>query len=624
MLRIGQGDSMATAVEHNEAIPTNRKRWGVDDWQAHLQAPGRRLVELHALTENSFLQIGDALQGFYQRAGNVSDTAREIAENLLGEDASEHVARLQLLVERMSIFLAEIKGSSQHNETALQAICQALEKLTGPLKAFQKITKTLQVVGITTRVECSSHVESGSQNSTVLSDNLRRLAVLIAGNMEAIIDQVGLLKRLSEEALKNEAALNNGQSSRAVDAVEHARAVLVELGANHERAAGKSEGIAHCSAAISRNIGEIVSSMQFHDITRQQIEHVSQAIESLGREIENAQHADPDMRENIELAVAEGCRLQSEQLNHARSELTAAVWRIIESLQALSGSVTELTQDTCELAGSTEKDGATYFAALEPAIESVTSILVENSETASQSLQTVVNVVCAAEEMSTLVEEIERFGAEMKVLSLNASVEAVHAKKGGSSLSVIADSIQDLANEALLQTETLAGGLKEITHHAETLGGGEIRGSLNKKKEVEQLLQDAEEILGELRQKNSGLTDSLGLVEKTSGSLAVDIAETAAGIRIHEQVNDILTAAISDLADVTERFPVAENVLDKVQHIPLFKEMLGRYSMKSERDIHLRVLRQKEKATIEPDGDDGSAAKNDGTANNLGSNVELF
>ncbi len=329
------------------------------------------------------------------------------------------------------------------------------------------------------------------------------------------------------------------------------------------------------------------------------------------------------MQNNIKMAVAEGCRLQSEQLNHARSELAAAVWRIIESLQALSGSVTELTSDTCDLAGATEKDGATYFAALEPAIESVTSILVENSETASKSLQTVVNVVCAAEEMSAQVEEIERFGAEMKVLSLNASVEAVHAKKGGTSLSVIAESIQNLANEALYQTESLASGLKEITHYAEALGGGEIRGSLNKGKEVTQLLKDAEAILGELRLKNSGLTESLGQVEKTSGTLAVDIAETAAGIRIHDEVNEILLASIADLSEITEHFPNNENVLDKVQHIPLFKEMLGRYSMKSERDIHLRVLRQDKSPTMNTEEEDCNV-DSEAIANDLGNNVELF
>ena len=616
---------MATAFDKAKSMNSDAQLWNLHDWQDHLQSPGRRLVELHALTENSFLLIGESLQNYYTRANEVSSVANRIAEDLLGKDAALHISQLQLLVERMSIFLSEIKESSQHNAQSLQSICAALLQLDGPLKSFQKITKTLQIIGITTRVECSGYVESGSETSSVLSDSLRRLAALIAGNMEAIINQVALLQNLSEAALKNEAALNNTQSSRAQVAVDYARAVLVELGSNHERASEKSESLAQCSTDISRNIGEIVSSMQFHDITRQQIEHVSQTVESLGQEVVNSFAGDKDHeRAAIEMAVAEGCRLQSEQLGHARNELSAAVWRIIESLQALSSSVTDLSKDTCELAGTTEEDGATYFAALEPAIESVSSILAENSETAANSLQAVVNVVCAAEEMSALVEEIERFGAEMKVLSLNASVEAVHAKRGGSSLNVIADSIQDLANEALLQTETLARGLNEITHYAENLGGSGVRGSQNKSKEVVQLASDADEILSDLRSRNTGLSADLGIIEKKSGLLAVDIAETAASIRIHDEVNDILKNSIDDLVMISERFPTSVDNWEKVQHIPLFKEMHNRYSMKSERDIHLRVLQQDVEPSAKGAPDESHPGSTTPSQADFGSNVELF
>lgn len=615
---------MPTVADSSHSGIDDTTQWDQNEWSSRLQDSGRRLIELHALTENSFLEIGESLQNFYTRAKKVSGSAGSIAEELLGEDASRHLGQLQQLVERMSLFLGQIRESSQRNEASLREICRALDQLKSPLGAFQKITKTLQVVGITTRVECSGHVETGTENSSVLSDSLRRLADLIAGNMEAIIEQVGLLRALSEEALENEAALNNGQSSRAQEAIEHVRSVMVELGANHERAADKSERIARSSSDISKSIGEIVSSMQFHDITRQQIEHVSQTIESLSHEIEQTFVSRPESRETLEMAVAEGCRLQSEQLGHARIELSAAVWRIIESLQTLSGSVTGLTRDTCDLAGSTEQDGATYFAALEPAIESVTTILVENSNTAAKSLQAVVNVVCAAEEMSTLVEEIERFGAEMKVLSLNASVEAVHAKRGGSSLSIIADSIQDLANEALLQTESLAASLKRITHFAETLGSSDMTGSLDRSKEVDQLTGDAGTVLEELRQRKSSLSETLADVEQTAGILAVDIADMAASIRIHEQAEQILTAACKGLDRIVERFPATSGILDQVQHIPIFKEMQHRYSMKSERDIHLRVLKQAgdkvEDQQKEKNGSPGAGSKPE----NLGNNVELF
>ena len=184
-------------------------------------------------------------------------------------------------------------------------------------------------------------------------------------------------------------------------------------------------------------------------------------------------------------------------------------------------------------------------------------------------------------------------------------------------------SIQDLANEALYQTENLASGLKEITYYAELLGGGDVRGSLDKSNDVSQLTADADTILADLHIQNSLLSSQLGCIERTSGTLAVDIAATAATIRIHDDVNDILKHSIEDLMVITDQYPTAADTWEKVQHIPLFKEMHNRYSMKSERDIHLRVLRQDGKATTGADGEKADSS-NAGTSHDLGNNIELF
>ena len=81
---------MATAFDHTDTEIKTSAKWGLQDWQSHLQSPGRRLIELHALTENCFLQIGESLHGFYQRSNDVSTTASRIADELLGDGAAEH------------------------------------------------------------------------------------------------------------------------------------------------------------------------------------------------------------------------------------------------------------------------------------------------------------------------------------------------------------------------------------------------------------------------------------------------------------------------------------------------------------------------------------------------------
>ena len=619
---------MTTAIDYS-ASSVAAADWSQFDWRENLHVPARRLVELQALTENGFLQIGKSLHDFHRRAGEVSTSGARIVDELLGDAAEERVSRLQLLVERMSIFLNGIEQMSRQNEESLRAICLELKQLSGPLQSFQKITKTLHVVGITTRIESSENRDdqAGGRGS-VLSDDLCRLAELIAGNMVSIVDQVELLRGLSETALKNETTLFTGQSQKALAAVDHAREAFVELAGNQRQVAHKSETLAHSSEDIASSIGEIVSSMQFHDITCQQIEHARLTLDAMSDVVvdhfSTDEAKDKIQRQKIELAVAEGCRLQSEQLGHSRHELSSAIWRIIESLQVLAGSVTDLARSTCDLAGVTEQRNVSYLSALEPAIGAVTDVLVENSETAAKSLQAVFNVVCAVEEMSGQVNEVRRFGAEMKVLSLNASVEAVHAKSGGSALSIIADTIQELADEALEQTETLANGLDRISGFAESLGGGNIGEALNGTKEVEKLTDDSTRLLTDLRVCQENLIQELGSMEQGSGQLAADISGCVESIGMQQDVETIINASISDLTQIAERFPQSVDSWKEVQHIPLFKEMQDRYSMQSERDVHLRVLRQQGVALQEKAVSDRPESMVVRSENDLGSNVELF
>ena len=250
---------------HNGQV--TRPQWGRDDWYDYLSQPGRQLVELHALTEERFLRFGSFLRDFHLRAASVSDLATAIRDQMVGDDSSGGVTSLQLLVERMSIFIQDIRVASQQNEQALASICATLEKLQQPLQAFQRITKTLQVVGVTTRVECSGFADSRN-NLSHLSDSIRRLGRLIAVNMNEINDQVLILHTLSNDALRNEADLNRGKSERAILVVEQARGVLTHIVENRNKALVQSESLTLSSRNVSHSIAEIVSSIQFHDITR--------------------------------------------------------------------------------------------------------------------------------------------------------------------------------------------------------------------------------------------------------------------------------------------------------------------------------------------------------------------
>lgn len=608
---------------HVQSDSPPRPQWSRDDWYDCLSRPGRQLIELHALTEDRFLNFGAFLRDFHTRATSVSSLALIIRDQMVGDEASGGISSLQLLVERMSLFLQDIRTSSEQNEQALTSICTTLERLHQPLQAFQRITKTLQVVGITTRVECSGFADS-QNNVTNLSDSIRRLGALIAGNMNEIIDQVAILHKLSREALRNESALNNGQSTTAMAVVDQARGVLAQLVENRNSALEKSESLTITSKAVEHSIAEIVSSIQFHDITRQQIEHVTETLDAFKDAIADSFQAGLSSTHSVlESEIAQGCRLQADQLQNANNELSAAVWRIVESLHSLAASVTAVANDTRQLGGDTERDGTTFFDAIEPAIESVTAVLNENLVTASQSAMAVAEVVNAAETMVLLVDEIERFGAEMKVMALNASIESVHVKAGGSSLSVIADSIQELAREALVQTDELATGLTEITEGAKTLKDVNPEDGVAQGSTVSALSEDAELLLGELRQANNKLLESFGQMDQQAEILARDIAVAASSINVHTESAAIIAKGVEALNFISEQFSVGTGSVMRSDSSSLFKEMMNRYSMKSERDIHNQNSNDRQLKRVFEKQTEEHAASGHGD-HGLGANVELF
>ena len=599
----------------------SRPQWNRDDWYDYLSQPGRQLVELNALTEERFLSFGSFLRDFHLRAAGVSDLATVIRDQMVGDDESGGVTSLQLLVERMSIFLQDIQVASLRNEQALTSICATLENLQQPLQAFQRITKTLQVVGVTTRVECSGFADSRN-NLAHLSDSIRRLGSLIAVNMNEINEQVSILHTLSKDALRNESTLNKGQSARAMVIVEQARGVLVQLVENKNKALVQSESLTQSSNSVSHNIAEIVSSIQFHDITRQQIEHVTETIDSFKDAISKSfEQGDHTNRHFLEDEIADGCRLQSDQLQNSNKELAAAVWRIIESLHSLAGSVTTLANDTRSLGGDTQRDGVTFLDAIVPAIESVASVLNENMTTAALSARAVKEVVSAAGTMVLLVDEIEKFGAEMKVIALNASIESVHVKAGGSSLGVIADSIQELAREALVQTEELASGLTAITESANALGGVTSEETADHDGKVESLVEDSDTMLVDLRQTNSTMLESFAKLDHMAESLALDISAAASSIQVHREANTIIAQGIESLKYINEQFSSSSHSGSSVEKSTLFKGIQNRYSMRSERDVHDKVVDEigeqnfsqvETKTTVEE------------PEHGLGANVELF
>jgi len=188
-------------------------------------------------------------------------------------------------------------------------------------------------------------------------------------------------------------------------------------------------------------------------------------------------------------------------------------------------------------------------------------------------------------EMSVFLSGIEEVGAEIELISLNASVKAAHTGEDGKALGVLAQSIQRLSTDAMDQTRKVSQVLTSITECSERLE--ERSSDYVNTGELERLVERQLAATDSLKDLNGRVEKLSRSVQEESRELGKDIAAVAGGTNIHEQVGGELREISSRVARIIADTLEAVPEMDEAARSERLKELLGRYTMEAERMVHL-------------------------------------
>lgn len=128
----------------------------------------------------------------------------------------------------------------------------------------------------------------------ILSDNVKKCAKLIDTKSSDIMDHSKSLNILVQRAIPRIQELLNQQQNSVVNMLKDAHASLESLTSLNRKSSEISVRIATRSSGIYQNISDVVTSLQFHDITRQRIEHIGKTLACLQERLqESGQHTPP-------------------------------------------------------------------------------------------------------------------------------------------------------------------------------------------------------------------------------------------------------------------------------------------------------------------------------------------
>jgi len=547
------------------------------------------LTELSGGTEDEFLSLGAKLQDFSSRAKSLSEQSAHLAGLFGGSregNSLDHAGRVSeetLVILKM--FDAEMAGAT----SGIISITEKSKELFKHKRDFNVISRTLRMLGINIKIQ-GAQIKYGS-GSVFLTDKVSELTVttdIIVNKMfdclkTADASMVSIAERIDKHTQKHSRQVEQSEKR-----INNALGRLKEM---FDLSTALSSNIASRSSEISKKVGEVVMSMQFHDISRQKMEHVAEAIEDICNKIEEAAAFDNGCGQHLAAYTSRISAVQMSQLDLVAHEMEDAEKKMIAALEEIACHTSEQSEEISKTsgAGKTESDNS-IIVHFTSEISAVISSLSENVEINRLILEDVKAVSKTVKEMSPFIKDVENIAENIKLLALNAQIEAEHIGKSGLALGVLAREIRDISAESNFVVDEVSTGIKAILEIAESLET--VTGSVFAKgiKEAEDLKQSAAEAKTGLNDLNREMAENIAGIDKKSKKLALDISALTSKIQFSKKVVErigYIKGTMRELIETARSYYI-ETKSDFNE--PVLEELNSRYTMESERIAHEKAF----------------------------------
>lgn len=577
---------------------------------------------IRQLAENSeeqFLDTGSKLQSFLTKSKDLSKAASNTAESISDIILKKSITEINLLLGQFGQSLTESVDEIGTDKEELLSILSNVAHIIEGLEGFRKIVKHLRMLGISTKIE-SARLGDDDKGFNTLAENVEKLSNMISEKATAIHSKAALLQMEVIKTTKELEKLETSQKQQANVLVTNTTQTIGRLEKTYRDSSLKIDEIAKSSGEVSKNIGGIVTSIQFHDITRQQMEHVNEALEEAYNLIDWTQVSgiiDDDMEDKL-AAIYNVCELQTFQFSNAITEFTEAIGNIIEKLSNVESNVTDIFSNMLHLFSEEGKTEKSSIGSVKNELDDILKGLKRNDEVSEQLSSSIKSVIEIVEDLSKYVLQIEEIGTEIEIIALNARIKAAHTGLNGLSLGVLAEEIQNLSIDAKAQTVSTTKILNEISVVSQKLKSN-LDESVKKQKQ-KKTRESNEKILGLLNDisKLESITKrQIDTIRIEVNSFKEEINITVKEINAHHNNVQIVQEIIAKLNFISQGIKTNVDIsTDREKAIINLKQ---RYTMEKERMIHDAFS---EKKNIEAVGLNDTDEVHE--ENSLGDNVELF
>ena len=577
-------------------------------WPSSVERVIRDLEALNRSTERDFLTVGGKLREFLTSARKISTDMAALAELISGEQSRKASAALYTIRERATQMGTRMEQGAQRLATIREhssRVRQAFSKLGETVSTFRTLC-TL------TRVE-TARLGDNALSFGDLAEQVKPLSERIQSSGDRVLESLSDLEGNVKVALDNGAELSARELAELHSLVGNVGEGLKSFDERQLRAGEASSRQSAEHAAVCQAIEDLVQSIQFHDITRQQIEHVYQAL----RQIHSEQHSSAGGDSLAPADVQGMLSLQSSQLASAAQAFRTSIQHMSSDLEGIAARVSDMAEASKTLMGVSEGEKDSFFLRMEGCFTGILKALGVCSEAEAALRTTASGLKTTIQGMGVAVQDIWAIEIQIQRTAINATIGSAHIGGAGSALNVIADVMHRVALDSDSNADNVSGALSAMTEAAELLAAGPGEESSGRAEVTDAAAGQMREAIQELHASSEASFNRVNEIVALSSALSEEIRSLRGGLSVGELFDDVLARAQGELTKMgAGAHPSGAVPMASAQHVERFAK---HYTMQSERDVHQRATAGNSSAPAEL-----ALASASVTSSELGDNVELF
>jgi hypothetical protein len=579
-----------------QAVRRPRKSSAGHDCGALLDRVISDLESLNNHTEQDFLAIGGKMMGFVTAARQLASDMAAL-EQIFGTQDSHATEVLTRVLERSK----QIEARAAAGDQALTGVCNTARQIGSTFRGFQETVSVFRVLGSLTRIETARLGNAGVEFGH-LAEEVTSLTKSIELSGQGILEASLALHQKMHAALAKVTGLRARELAELPGLIAGVMTSLGSVEDRHRRAVEIFLRQAAEYKKISAAFEDLITAIQFHDITRQQIEHVADALKRLRVEFRQGCPT-PALDRRAVLT------LQASQLSNAAEVFASSTSRIEQDLDGIAGRVREMAETTKALMGFSADEQDSSSLQMEARFTAIMKVVGNCAQAESETQGTLAELEATVARMRSSVAEIRGIEIRIRRMAINATIRAVQIGAAGSALNVIAEVMQRLAVDSDGVTDRAEEDLNAISDAANRLSGGEsATGSV---------LSDIQAAIVEFGSSGEASSGRLNQITATSARLGDEIHSVRAGFSAGALFAEAIQGVRSTLEQLGGQAGFVSADAASASGLRL-EDFAAHYTMQAERDVHESVT------AGAAAGQSAPIARPASDEADLGDNVELF